>query len=61
MVKPEPYNGMILVDLLNLSKDCPVDTLHEYTVFFHGDNQDTLTATERTILPVDSRGIPVRV
>jgi gliding motility-associated-like protein len=43
-VKPEPYNGMILVDLLNLDLMGPVDTLHEYTLYFHGDNQDTLAA-----------------
>jgi gliding motility-associated-like protein len=46
LVKPEPYNGMILVDLLNLSNACPVDTLNEYTVYYHGDNLDTLTAPE---------------
>jgi gliding motility-associated-like protein len=45
-VKPEPYNGMILVDLLDLRDYCPVDTLNEYTIYFHGDNMDTLTAPE---------------
>jgi gliding motility-associated-like protein len=46
-VKPEPYNGMILVDLLNLIKlgSGSIDTLNEYTVYYHGDNQDTLTAS----------------
>ena len=69
LVKPEPYNGMILVDLLNLSKICPVDTLHEYTVFFHGDNQDTLTAwvgnsyrwsPEEHLSATDTRSVVVR-
>ncbi|MBP1670347.1 MAG: hypothetical protein H6Q21_2713, partial [Bacteroidetes bacterium] len=69
LVKPEPYNGMILVDLLNLIKICPVDTLHEYTVFFHGDNQDTLTAMrgmsyrwtpEEHLSATDTRSVVVR-
>ena len=45
-VRPEPYNGMILVDNLNLIKLEDVgDTLIEHIIFYHGDNEDTLTAT----------------
>jgi gliding motility-associated-like protein len=45
-IKPEPYNGMILADLLRLIKIGETDTLNEYTCFYHGDYKDTLTAPD---------------
>jgi gliding motility-associated-like protein len=45
-VRPEPYNGMMLIDNMSLIKLEGVgDTLIEHILFYHGDNKDTLTAS----------------
>jgi len=43
-IQSEPYNGMILVDAMSLVKTGTMDIQHEKTLYFHGDNEDTLTA-----------------
>jgi gliding motility-associated-like protein len=45
-IRSEPYNGMILIDHLQLEKIGEIDTLNKYTLYYHGDFQDTLTAPE---------------
>jgi gliding motility-associated-like protein len=44
-IRPEPYNGMILVDNMNLIKTGEADIEHEYTRYYHGDNEEVLTAS----------------
>jgi gliding motility-associated-like protein len=42
----EAYNGFVLVDDLELTMlKAGADTLREYTLFYHGDNKDTLSAS----------------
>ncbi|MBN2274336.1 MAG: gliding motility-associated C-terminal domain-containing protein [Bacteroidales bacterium] len=41
----EPYNGMILVDAMSLIRTGEAGILHEYTLYYHGDNKDVLTAS----------------
>lgn len=41
----EPYNGMILVDAMTLVRTGEAGIAHEYTLYYHGDNEDILTAS----------------
>jgi gliding motility-associated-like protein len=45
-IKPEMYNGTIFVDNLTLRSLGTGDTLRNMDVYFHGDEQQSLTASE---------------
>lgn len=45
-VLDEPYNGMILVDAMNLARTGEAGVLHEATRYYHGDHKEILIASQ---------------
>lgn len=43
-IKPQAYNGMLLMDNLALTSMGPLDTINEHTVYYRGDGETQLTA-----------------